>query len=193
LTLNSNNEAVMENFTGASNQQWVVSGEPGDYEILPAYGEIGKKINYGAQVGSNPYYKAVLGTSDLNMSITSWETDTTLEPDAHIFTSSGANGNNILSYTSSTGIFVRSTTDPVINMYRMWVLEDINYRVGDANMDKEFNLNDATYIQKLLASENGIDYLNNIEFYLADVNLDGKITVSDATTIQKILLGIIKR
>lgn len=188
LTLNDNNEAVMENFTGETNQQWVVSGESGDYEILPAYGELGKKINYGAQVGINPYYKAILGTSDLNLSITSWETDTTLEPDAHIFTSSGANENNILSYTYSTGIFVRSTTDPVVNMYRMWVLEDINFKVGDVNCNGKIGIPDATMIQKYLA---GVIDINNINYYLADYNNDGSVDIQDSTAIQQYVAGIL--
>ena len=67
-------------------------------------------------------------------------------------------------------------------MYRMWVLEDINYRVGDVNMDGKVNVTDATLIQKYLASI--LDF-NNAQCYLADYNNDGKISTSDATEIQK--------
>ena len=177
----------METFTGAENQKWVVSGTPGDYEICPAYGDEGTKINFGSQIGSNPYYKAVAGTNELNLSINSWETNTALEPDAHIFTTSAGGSNNILSYTSSTGIFVRSTTDPVINMYRMWVLEDINYRVGDANLDGYISVKDVTLIQKYIADIVGI---NNLNYYLADYNYSGSVNVQDVTALQEYLLQV---
>ena len=71
------------------------------------------------------------------------------------------------------------------------MLEDINYRVGDADMNGVLNIEDSTYIQKLLASENGINSLNNIEFYLADTNRDGRITILDSTAIGKIIANII--
>lgn len=169
---------------GRQPQMWVLKGTQGDYEILPAYGSVGEKLNFGAQVGTNPYYKAVLGTSDLNLSLKSWESDTTLEPDAHIFTSTSGGGNNILSYTSSTGIFIRSTTAPVINTYRMWVLEDINYRRGDTTLDGNITINDATAIQKHLGE---FEELNNMQFYLADYNRDGVVNIKDVTAIQNYL------
>lgn len=172
---------------GRQPQMWVLKGTQGDYELLPAYGSVGEKLNFGAQVGTNPYYKAVLGTNDLNLSLTSWEYDTTLEPDAHIFTSTSEGSNNILSYTSSTGIFVRSTTAPVVNMYRMWVLEDVNYRRGDTTLDGDININDATAIQKHLG---GLEELNNMQFYLADYNADGVVNIKDTTAIQNYVGGI---
>jgi len=192
LTLNDNNEIVMENFTGEQNQKWVISGTPGDYEILPAYGEVGTNINYGSQVNSNPYYKAVIGEDELNLSITSWENDTTLEPDAHIFVSKSQTGNNILSYTSSTSVFVRSTTEPIINMYRMWVLEDINFRVGDANLDGKITVQDATEIQKCLDELEG-KVFNNLTYYLSDYNYDGVVNIKDVTAIQKFVSDILDK
>lgn len=189
LTLNtSTNETVMSNFTGANNQQWVLRGTTGDYEIYPAHYSASQKINFGSQVGSNPYYKSVLGTSDLNLSMKSWETDTTLEPDAYVFTSTSGGSNNIMSYTSSTGVFVRSATESVINMYRMWVLEDINYKNGDMNVDGDIDVTDATIIEKYLA--NTIT-LSNAQQLLGDANYDGRISIQDATYVRKLAANII--
>lgn len=188
LTLNtSTNETFMSNFTGDNNQQWVLRGTENDYEIYPAHYSASQKINFGSQVGSNPYYKSVLGTNDLNLTLKSWETDTTLEPDAYVFTSTSGGSNNIMSYTSSTGIFVRSTTESVINMYRMWVLEDINYQNGDVNMDGAINTPDATLIKKGIAN---IITLSNAQRLLADANYDGKVSIQDATYIQKLAANL---
>ncbi len=174
----------MSDFTGDDNQQWVLRGTTGDYEVYPAHYSASQKINFGAQVGSNPYYKSVLGGSDLNLTLKSWETDTTLEPDAYIFTSTSGGSNNIMSYTSLTGIFVRFATESVINMYRMWVLEDINYQNGDTNMDGVINIKDATLIEKGLA--NSIT-LSNVQNLLGDANYDGKVSVQDSTYIRKLI------
>ncbi len=187
LTLNSNNEAIMENFTGGVAQQWVIKGAPGHYELCPAFANEGTKINFGAKVGSNPYYKAVAGSSNLNLSMRSWETDTSLEPDAYVFTSTSGGSNNILSYTSSTGVFVRSTGAPVINSYRMWVLEDINYRPGDINYDGKIDVTDATAIRSYIAD---IGTYKNIQSVLLDFNCDGVVNVTDATDIGKYLAGL---
>lgn len=145
-------------------------------------------INSKPKVGSNPYYKSVLGTSDLNLSMKSWETDTTLEPDAYVFTSTSGGSNNIMSYTSSTGVFVRSATESVINMYRMWVLEDINYKNGDMNVDGDIDVTDATIIEKYLA--NTIT-LSNAQQLLGDANYDGRISIQDATYVRKLAANII--
>ena len=141
-------------------------------------------INSKPKVGSNPYYKSVLGTSDLNLSMKSWETDTTLEPDAYVFTSTSGGSNNIMSYTSSTGVFVRSATESVINMYRMWVLEDINYQNGDVNMDGDIDVTDATLISEWLGHT---IVLSNAQNLLADANYDGTISIQDATYIRKLI------
>lgn len=188
LTLNtSTSETEMSNFTGANNQQWVLKGTTDDYEIYPAHYSASKKINFGSQVGSNPYYKSVLGTSDLNLSLKSWESDTTLEPDAYVFTSISGGSNNIMSYTSLTGVFVRSATESVINIYRMWVLEDINYQNGDVNMDGDIDITDATEIEKGLA--NTIT-LSNAQRLLGDANYDGRVSIQDATYIRKLTANI---
>ncbi|MDO4419363.1 MAG: S8 family serine peptidase [Ruminococcus sp.] len=189
LTLNaSTNETFMSDFTGANNQLWILKGTENDYEIYPAHYSASQKINFGSQVGSNPYYKSVLGTSDLNLTLKSWETDTTLEPDAYVFTSTSGGSNNIMSYTSSTGIFVRSATESVINMYRMWVLEDINYQNGDVDKNGSITEDDIKPIQEYLSRTAA---LSNIQLYLSDANYDGKVSVQDVTYINKMIKGLL--
>ncbi|MBQ4569907.1 MAG: S8 family serine peptidase [Ruminococcus sp.] len=187
LTLNSNNEAVMENFTGGEAQQWVIKGTPGHYELCPAFANEETKINFGAKVGSNPYYKAVVGSGNINLSMRSWETDISLEPDAYLFTSVSGGSNNILSYTSSTGVFVRSTGAPVINSYRMWVLEDINYRPGDMDYNGILDVTDATKIGLYIA---GSGTYKNIQSVLLDFNCDGVVNVTDTTDLKKHIAGL---
>ncbi len=189
LTLDTTTgETTMQDFAttaeGRQNQIWVLKGTQDDYELLPAYGSVGQKLNFGAQVGTNPYYKSVIGTSDLNLRVESWETDTSLEPDAYVFKSTSGGSNNIMSYTYSTGVFVRSETESVVNMYRMWVLEDINYRRGDVDLDGAITIKDATAIQKNLSN---METFNNVQNYLADYDFDRAITIKDVTAIQKYL------
>ena len=93
-----------------------------------------------------------------------------------------------MSYTSSTGVFVRSATESVINMYRMWVLEDINYKNGDMNVDGDIDVTDATIIEKYLA--NTIT-LSNAQQLLGDANYDGRISIQDATYVRKLAANII--
>lgn len=186
LTL-SNNEVVMSNFTGENNQKWVISGTPGNYELIPAYDTAGTKINFGAQIGSTAFYKAVTGTSDLDLVISSWESDSEYEPDSFVFTTSSGGSQNILGYSSSYGAFARSASTPAVNMLRMWILEDINYRIGDVNMDGEIKISDATVVQNYVA---GDVIFNNLQYYLADFNNDSKVNVRDATAIQSYLAGL---
>ncbi|MBQ8001312.1 MAG: S8 family serine peptidase [Ruminococcus sp.] len=187
LTLDTTTgETTMQDFAttaeGRQNQMWVLKGTQDDYELLPAYGSVGQKLNFGAQVGTNPYYKSVVGTSDLNLTVKSWEIDTSLEPDAYVFTSTSGGSNNIMSYTYSTGVFVRTETDSVVNMYRMWVLEDINYLLGDVTMDGSLDDNDMEFIQRYTV---GQETLNNTKYYLADFNKDGTVNIKDSTEIQQ--------
>ena len=191
LTLNTiTNEAVMENFTGNDNQKWIIREETNGYEIYPAYGSVSGKINFGEQVGTNPYYKATLGFEELHLDIKSWETDTTLEPDSFVFTSTSGGSNNILSYTYTNGIFVRSTTESIINSYRMWVLEDINFRRGDVNMDGILSIQDCSYLQQFLACYEGVE-LNNQQMFLADANRNNQVSLADVTYIEKIIANLV--
>lgn len=59
--------------------------------------------------------------------------------------------------------------------------------IGDANIDEEINIKDATLIQKSLAL---LEELSSTGETLADVDNDYKITIKDATAIQKHIAGM---
>lgn len=59
--------------------------------------------------------------------------------------------------------------------------------LGDANLDGEVNIADATEIQKNLA---GIINFTEVKKLNSDFNVDGIISIADATAIQKWLAGI---
>ncbi len=61
---------------------------------------------------------------------------------------------------------------------------------GDANMDRDIDIKDATTIQKIVADRIEATKLQQV---LADCNDDGTINVIDATLVQKVVGGIIKR
>lgn len=58
---------------------------------------------------------------------------------------------------------------------------------GDANVDGNVNIKDATFIQKTLA---GITTADSLATFASDFNQDGKISIQDATAIQKQLAGL---
>jgi len=62
------------------------------------------------------------------------------------------------------------------------------YQTGDANTDTNFNIKDATHIQKATAGLVTMDFSSSIR---ADVDFSGEINVRDATWVQKKLAGII--
>lgn len=53
--------------------------------------------------------------------------------------------------------------------------------IGDINLDKDVDINDATYIMRYVAKLEDVDIEQK---YLGDVTNDGKITILDATNIQ---------
>jgi len=55
-------------------------------------------------------------------------------------------------------------------------------RIGDADLDGEVTIIDATLIQRYLAC---LDDMDRIQRYLADTDGDGEITILDATAIQR--------
>ena len=59
--------------------------------------------------------------------------------------------------------------------------------IGDADLDGEVTILDATLIQRYLVD---LDPLTKIAQYLADTDGDGEITVLDATLIQRYLAGL---
>ena len=60
--------------------------------------------------------------------------------------------------------------------------------IGDANLDKEVNVADVTFIQKYINREFDLDGfgLDN-----ADFNGDGKVNIKDCTAIQKFIANIL--
>ncbi len=60
-------------------------------------------------------------------------------------------------------------------------------KVGDANLDRDVNIKDATAIQKHLAS---LDELSENGLVLADTDDDGVITIKDATVVQKYIASL---
>lgn len=59
--------------------------------------------------------------------------------------------------------------------------------LGDADLNNEVNIKDATVIQKAAA---GVDKLDEKEVFAADVNKDKEVNVKDATAIQKHIANI---
>ncbi len=189
LTLNTTTNATyLDNFTGADNQKWIIkkSTVDGKFEICSAYNSVEGNLNIGSKLGTNPYYTAQLGNNNLGLTLNKWDELNTVSEDGIAFTSSYNGTNYILSYTSSTGIFLQSNSSPVINNYRTWVLEKVHYRRGDADGNGVLNVKDATEIQKYLAD---LRTFNNIQSFLADADYDGSITIKDPTRIEKILSG----
>lgn len=62
--------------------------------------------------------------------------------------------------------------------------------MGDANSDGNFDITDATAIQKYAA---GIIIPKKLQVDLSDVDGDGEITVKDASLVQKVIAGTVKR
>lgn len=78
--------------------------------------------------------------------------------------------------------FINSQT----SLYNMSdIAPSINF--SDVNGDGNFDISDATYIQKFISKS--ID-ISDEHLYNADVNHDGDINISDATLVQKSLAGI---
>ena len=65
--------------------------------------------------------------------------------------------------------------------------QESEYMIGDANMDGEITVTDATLIQKFCVGLATPE--NETARKLADVNGDGTISITDATLIQKYLVG----
>ena len=66
--------------------------------------------------------------------------------------------------------------------------EALDPRIGDANYDKDLNIQDVTAIQKYKA---GLTTLSKSGLRAADVTGDGEVSVRDATQIQRYLASII--
>ena len=62
------------------------------------------------------------------------------------------------------------------------------YHYLDVNRDEKTNINDATYIQKILVELTASP--ENFDIY-GDVNNDGSVDISDVTYIQKYLVKLL--
>jgi hypothetical protein len=69
-------------------------------------------------------------------------------------------------------------------IFNLTVLHEtpIEYILGDANGDGDFGVDDATYVQKVLAK---LESSSELYELAADVNWDGEVSISDATDMQK--------
>jgi len=68
------------------------------------------------------------------------------------------------------------------------VYPELEYDIGDVNLDGNINIKDATTIQKHLAS---IITLSEESLNLADFDFSGSVNIKDTTAIQKNIAGII--
>ena len=189
LTLNSSTSEVdLEAFDEDDSQKWILRKYGETYELIPASGNSNEKLNVGDQVGTNPYYRTIVGDNCLNLAVNKWETDSTMYADAVTFTYEKEGTYNILTmYNSTTGVFASSDTISTVNMYRSWVLEKINYRRGDVNADGSLDSKDWTSLQNYL---NGTEQLDNLNMFLADANYDGEVNGEDVLKIKKLIMGI---
>lgn len=62
--------------------------------------------------------------------------------------------------------------------------QDVNYEIGDTNLDGHITISDVTAIQRHLAE---LDIFSDEQLALADTNGDGEINIGDATHLQKYL------
>ncbi len=67
---------------------------------------------------------------------------------------------------------------------------DTDYLIGDADLDEDVNIKDATAIQKHSAS---LITLEGVALIQADVTADNAVNIKDATEIQKFVAGLIDR
>lgn len=102
------------------------------------------------------------------------------------FTISGEYGSAAHEYAQNNNIpftVVESESKPTISS----IDEACFAKIGDADINRNINIKDATTIQKYLAN---IQPLSEIGEELSDVNQDGKISIKDATSIRKYIANV---
>lgn len=92
------------------------------------------------------------------------------------------------SYTNVTDWTTALQTGYSEITYRYKVKENSGLMLGDANLDNNVNIKDATTIQKSVASLVTLDENGKL---CADANLDNSINIKDATTIQKFIASLL--
>ena len=68
--------------------------------------------------------------------------------------------------------------------------QEIDYVIGDVDLDGEVTIKDATFVQKVIA---GISEKPDSFDYIADVTGDGKADIRDVTTIRRYINGSITK
>ena len=198
LTLDpSTGRTSLQPFTGADTQKWILQKSSDvSFKLISGYGSAGLErsaISLGTNI-SGSTYNATAKLFDNNNSM--------IDMDFQLLSnSSGLNmkdgavaffypdperlgDNYILTCQNGAGALTKCSMNASINDYRSWVLENVNYRQGDSNMDEKFTVKDATLVEKYIAN---IETLNNQQMFLADVNCDSIVNVQDSTLINKIL------
>lgn len=95
--------------------------------------------------------------------------------------------------SNSTGILscdkgkvsILDYNDADVSDSEKWVLEKVNIRKGDVNIDGQVDIKDATKLLKLIKSNEKIN--GNILKYLSDVNYDGVVDQKDYDKLVKII------
>lgn len=189
LTLNtSTNQLMMQPYSSTNTkQEWIIQNSPtGAYNLKSAYGSTQGIANYGSVIDSSSK-TVMLGSETLNFSI--FEGGFNVLTDDYSLV-------RFYTRTGPTEWFIGCDADKAIiasnissSKKSCWILEEINYRRGDVDLDGDLDTNDESCIQRYIA---GTYTFNNKQLYLADVNDDGRITTADSTKIQKIRLGVVE-
>ncbi|MBQ7999915.1 MAG: hypothetical protein IJ298_01695 [Ruminococcus sp.] len=176
----SNNEIKLEDYSNSNSQYWIIN-QNFAYQISSAYEQTPGIINRGSSFGTGN--KAILGTSYLNFSILEWE-DNSIELGnygfSEIYTYIGGN-RFVLSYFDD---YVTMSSMENSSEKKYWLLEKVNYKKGDVNIDGEFTEEDINLISSYL---NDSVVFNNMQSFLADVDDNGVIDTSDATAIESLI------
>lgn len=189
LTLNtSTNQLMMQPYSSTNTkQEWIIQTSPtGAYNLKSAYGSTQGIANFGSVIDSTSK-TVVLGSETLNFSI--FEGGFNVLTDDYSLV-------RFYTRTGATEWFMGCDADKALvasnissSKKSCWILEEINYRRGDVDLDGDLDVDDETYIQSYISNT---QTFNNKQLYLADVNDDGRITTADSTKLQKIRLGLIE-
>lgn len=186
LTLDSTTgDTSLTDFTGADNQMWIVrETDSNKYELCPAYSSVSGKINTGDSYNTYSYY-ANLGENSMNLTLAKDNDLSSLKDGTVAFYTTINNTSYFLSASGTDALFYYSSLDSVATS-RMWCIEKVNYRRGDANLNGSLSVSDATLINEYASR---MVTFNNKQLFFADANYDGVVNVKDATRVQNILAG----
>ena len=181
LTLDaSTGELKHQSYADSSIQEWIVRQSAG-CQISSAYGTTQGIINRSSTALNTNNYKAVLGNNTLNFSMLQWYNNSILGDKGGVVLYTYIFGTQVyLDHYSNYVTFSSGTSNSTDS--KIWILERVNYIRGDANADGEYNINDATLVQKYLSQA---VTLNNLQLFLADANYDGSVTIKDVSKIQR--------